>query len=58
MDELEVLTEEEEMIGVLEVEITTAVLEDITSQVTEESNANVSNSCSVYGYVGLQHQHQ
>ncbi len=42
MDELEVLTEEEEMIGVLEVEITTAILEVITDKVTEENSENVS----------------
>ncbi len=42
MDELEVLTEEEEMIGVLEVEIATAILEVITDKVTEENSENVS----------------
>ncbi len=42
MDELEVLTEEEEMIGVLEVEITTAILEVFTDKVTEENSENVS----------------
>ncbi len=42
MDELEVLTEEEEMIGVLEVEITTAILEVITDKVCEENSENVS----------------
>ncbi len=41
VDELEFLTEEEDTIGVLEVEITTAVLEVLTNKVMMEENANV-----------------
>ena len=42
VDELELITEEEDMIGVLEVIITVTILEQFTEAVTEAQDRNVS----------------
>ena len=47
VEELEVITEDEGMIGVLEVTITAAALEILTEQVTEEENITVRHNSTI-----------